>query len=177
MKRALSFLTLGLVLGCGSEPPPPAKTAATVAPPPAAAPQATANNPKPDDDPSRGNINISDEIRKACGITDAEAFFAYDSANIRPQDQAVLTKLATCFTTGPLKGREMRLVGHADPRGEEDYNMILGQKRADNVKGAVVNAGMTAAKALTTSRGELDATGTDDTSWAKDRRVDVVLGQ
>ena len=88
----------------------------------------------------------------------------------------MLTKLATCFTTGPLKGREMRLVGHADNRGEDDYNMLLGQKRADNVKGAIVAAGMTAAKALTTSRGELDATGSDEPSWSKDRRVDIVLG-
>ena len=88
----------------------------------------------------------------------------------------MLTKLATCFTTGPLKGREMRLVGHADNRGEDDYNMILGQKRADNVKGAIVTAGMTPAKALTTSRGELDATGSDESSWSKDRRVDIVLG-
>lgn len=177
MKLALSLIALGLTLGCGSEPPPPAKTAPTPAPAPAPAPAPVANNPKPDDDPSKGNINISDEIRKACGISDAEAFFAYDSANVRPQDKAVLAKLATCFTTGPLKGREMRLVGHADNRGDDDYNMILGQKRADNVKGAIVAAGMTAAKALTTSRGELDATGADEASWAKDRRVDIVLGQ
>ena len=176
MKRALSLLALGMALGCGSDPPPPAKipeaTPAPATPPPAP----IANNPKPDDDASKGNINISDEIKKACGITDAEAFFAYDSANIRPQDKAVLQKLATCFTTGPLKGREMRLVGHADNRGEEDYNMLLGQRRADNVKGAVVSAGMTPAKALTTSRGELDATGSDESSWSKDRRVDIVLG-
>jgi peptidoglycan-associated lipoprotein len=177
MKLALSLIALGLTLGCGSEPPPPAKTAPPPAPAPAPAPAPVANNPKPDDDPSKGNINISDEIRKACGISDAEAFFAYDSANVRPQDKAVLAKLATCFTTGPLKGREMRLVGHADNRGDDDYNMILGQKRADNVKGAIVAAGMTAAKALTTSRGELDATGADEASWAKDRRVDIVLGQ
>jgi peptidoglycan-associated lipoprotein len=176
MKRALSILALGTALGCGSDPPPPAKTAEV--PPPAAkpVPAPTAKNPKPDDDPSKGNINISDEIKKACGISDAEAFFAYDSANIREQDKAVLTKLAVCFTTGPLKGREMRLVGHADNRGEDDYNMLLGQKRADNVKSAIVSAGMTAAKALTTSRGELDATGSDDASWSKDRRVDIVLG-
>lgn len=176
MKRALTLLALGTALGCGSDPPPPAKVAEV--PPPAAqpAPAPTANNPKPDDDPSKGNINISDEIRKACGITDAEAFFAYDSANIRPQDKAVLQKLATCFTTGPLKGREMRLVGHADNRGEEDYNMLLGQKRADNVKGAIISLGMSAAKTLTTSRGELDASGSDEATWAKDRRVDIVLG-
>jgi peptidoglycan-associated lipoprotein len=88
----------------------------------------------------------------------------------------VLQKLAVCFTTGKLKGREMRLVGHADNRGEEDYNMMLGQRRADNVKTAIVSAGMTASKALTTSRGELDATGSDESSWSKDRRVDIVLG-
>lgn len=177
MKRALSLLALGMALGCGSDPPPPAKTAEVPPPAPAKpAPAPIANNPKPDDDASKGNINISDEIKKACGITDTEAFFAYDSANIRPQDKAVLAKLATCFTTGPLKGREMRLVGHADNRGEDDYNMILGQKRADNVKSAIVTAGMTAAKTLTTSRGELDATGADEASWSKDRRVDIVLG-
>jgi peptidoglycan-associated lipoprotein len=176
MKRALSILALGTALGCGSDPPPPATTAD--APPPAAkpAPPPITNNQKPDDDATKGNINISDEIKKACGISDAEAFFAYDSANIRAEDKVVLTKLATCFTTGPLKGREMRLVGHADNRGEEDYNMLLGQRRADNVKSAVVSAGMTAAKALTTSRGELDATGSDEASWSKDRRVDIVLG-
>jgi peptidoglycan-associated lipoprotein len=178
MKRALTILALGTALGCGSDPPPPPKTADAATPPAAApAPAPSANNPKPDDDPSKGNINISDEIKKACGISDAEAFFAYDSANIRPEDKAVLAKLATCFTSGPLKGREMRLVGHADNRGEEDYNMVLGQRRADNVKAAVVAAGMTAAKALTTSRGELDATGADEASWSKDRRVDIVLGQ
>jgi len=176
MKRALSILALGTALGCGSDPPPPAKTAEAPVTTAKPAPAPIANNPKPDDDPSKGNINISDEIKKACGITDAEAFFAYDSANIRPQDKAVLQKLATCFTTGPLKGREMRLVGHADNRGEEDYNMLLGQKRADNVKTAIVSAGMSAAKALTTSRGELDATGSDEATWSKDRRVDIVLG-
>lgn len=177
MKRVLSILALGTALGCGSDPPPPARTAEAPPPPAKPAPAPIANNPKPDDDASKGNINISDEIKAACGISDAEAFFAYDSANIRAQDKAVLEKLATCFTTGKLKGREMRLVGHADNRGEDDYNMMLGQRRADNVKGAIVTAGMTASKALTTSRGELDATGADEASWQKDRRVDIVLGQ
>jgi len=177
MKRAFMLLALGTALACGSDPPPPPTTAAAPPAPPPAQPAPIANNPKPDDDPRKSQINISDEIKKACGISDTEAFFAYDSANVRPQDKAVLTKLATCFTTGPLKGREMRLVGHADPRGDDDYNMLLGQRRADNVKGAVVSAGMTAAKAFTTSRGELDATGADEGGWQKDRRVDIVLGQ
>jgi peptidoglycan-associated lipoprotein len=174
---AILFLSTAVTAGCGSDasPPPKAPTGGSVV---------TTSNPTPPpppekagDVPTQSNINISDEIRKACGITDAEAFFSYDSANVRPQDNAVLKKLADCFMTGPLKGRELRLVGHADPRGEEEYNMVLGGRRADNVKTAIVGQGMNADKIATTSRGKLDATGTDEASWAKDRRVDVVLGR
>jgi peptidoglycan-associated lipoprotein len=174
---AILFLSTAVITACGSDPAPPPKaptggTVVTTTTPPPPAPPAE----KAGDVPSQSNINISDEIRKACGITDAEAFFAYDSANVRPQDKAVLRKLADCFMTGPLKGRELRLVGHADPRGDEEYNMVLGGRRADNVKSAIAAEGMSADKIATTSRGKLDATGTDEASWAKDRRVDVVLG-
>lgn len=182
MKYAAAFvlsssIALSLATACASDPPPPAVTPTpTVAPPPPPPVQAKALE-KPGDIPSQSNINISDEIRKACGITDTEAFFAYDSANVRPADKAVLKKLADCFSTGPLKGRELRLVGHADPRGEEEYNMVLGGRRADNVKSAIAAEGLSAAKIATTSRGKLDATGSDEAGWAKDRRVDVVLGK
>jgi peptidoglycan-associated lipoprotein len=173
-KLPLALATSIVLVACGSDPPPPAEVPQPAPPPPAAAPAPPPE--KAGDVPSRSNINISEDIRKACGITDAEAFFAYDSANVRPQDKAILQKLASCFSTGPLKGRQMRLVGHADPRGDEEYNMSLGNRRADNVKNAIVDAGLAAAQVATTSRGEMDATGTDEASWEKDRRVDVLLG-
>lgn len=69
----------------------------------------------------------------------------------------------------------MRLVGHADPRGEDSYNLALGERRATGVKKYLVNAGLGDNQGDVTSRGEMDATGTDETSWSKDRRVDVVL--
>ncbi len=165
--------SLALLIACASDPPPPPKAA-----PPTAAPAAEAPPPpeKAGDVPSRSNIAISDDIKKACGLTDADAHFAYDSANVRPQDQAVLQKLAACFTSGPLKGRTMRLVGHADPRGDEEYNMVLGGRRADNVKSAIAGAGLDASKMATSSRGEIDATGSDDAGWERDRRVDIMLG-
>lgn len=164
--------SLMLLAACGSEPkpvpqappPPPATT------PPAPPPEKTG------DVPTRSNISISEDIRKACGISEIDAYFAFDSANVRPQDKAVLHKLAACFATGPLKGHTMRLVGHADPRGDEEYNMVLGGRRADNVKAAISAAGLDASKIATTSRGEMDATGTDEAGWEKDRRVDVMLG-
>jgi peptidoglycan-associated lipoprotein len=169
------FFPLGtlalLAAACGSEPTPPPK--APVAPPVASVPPPPE---KPGDVPTRSNIAISEDIKKACGITDSDAYFAYDSANVRPQDQAILQKLAQCFTSGPLKGRTMRLVGHADPRGDEEYNMVLAGRRADNVKSAINNAGLDNSKMATTSRGELDATGTDEAGWERDRRVDIMLG-
>ena len=54
--------------------------------------------------------------------------------------------------------------------------MVLGGRRADNVKNAIVDAGLSSSKIATTSRGEMDATGTDEAGWEKDRRVDVMLG-
>ncbi len=172
------LLVLSLALSACSDEKKPA--VAPVAPPPvtsSAQPAVAANNPKPDDDATRGNLNISDEIRKACGLSDAEAFFAFDSAHVRPQDEAILKKLAVCFSTGALKGREMRLIGHADPRGSADYNLALGGKRADNVKTVIARQGLDSGKIATTSRGAMDATGTDEASWAKDRRVDVTVGE
>jgi len=167
---------LPCLIACGSEPPPPAQApVASTEPPPAAEP-APAANPKPDDNPNQSNIRVSEDIKKACGLSDADAYFAYNSDAVRESDRAVLKKIADCFTTGPLKGRQMKLVGHADPRSEEEYNLLLGGRRADNVKGAIIAAGMDQAKVTSTSRGELDATGTDEASWARDRRVDILLG-
>lgn len=133
-------------------------------------------DPKPDDNPTRGNIRIADDVLKACGLADDSAYFAFDSADVRDRDKKRLGALASCFESGPLKGRQMSLVGHADPRGDGDYNLALGGRRADNVKILVVAENMSATKISTTSRGEMDATGTDESSWAKDRTVDVKLG-
>jgi peptidoglycan-associated lipoprotein len=179
--RTLGFVLLPaamLAFACGSDPkkPPTAPSGETDTSTAKATPAPPSSGEKVDDNPSRSQINISDEIRKACGISDADAYFEFDSANIRDTDHRVLGQLADCFTKGPLKGREMRLVGHADPRGEPEYNMVLGGRRADNVKGFIIQKGMLGSKVATSSRGEMDATGTDDASWARDRRVDVLLG-
>jgi len=183
MKKALVAIALSsfALVACGGDEkkPPTAPTGGTDEPSATAkkAAKGDTGSEKPGDDPKQSQINISDEIKKACGISDVDAHFAFDSANVRDQDHKVLGQLATCFTSGPLAGREMRLVGHADPRGEPEYNMVLGGKRADNVKGFIAKKGMNGDKIATTSRGEMDATGTDEATWQKDRRVDVMLGE
>ena len=168
-------LAMSSVLACGDSPPPKTASDKPVA---SAAPQATSRLPeKAPDSPTASAVRISDEIVHACGISPPDAFFAFDSSNLRPDDTRVLDQVAVCFTTGPLKGRQLKLVGHADPRGGSDYNMTLGQSRADSVGKYMLGKGMDKAKTESTSRGAMDATGGDEPSWARDRRVDVMLGQ
>jgi peptidoglycan-associated lipoprotein len=164
---------LALTFGCGGAKPPEAQTGPT---------QATAATPsqqtaKDDKTASSGTVSISEDIRRACGISDTDAYFSFDSAHITMQDIKPLNLVATCFTTGPLKGRAVSLVGHADPRGTSEYNITLGQSRADAVEGYLVRKGVSKGKAASSSRGAMDATGTDESGWARDRRVDVMLGQ
>jgi peptidoglycan-associated lipoprotein len=164
---------------CGGDPPlpktpeKPVTTAetATTAPPPGA----SATGVSPEDTSS--TVHIDNEILRACGIPEPEAFFGYNAASVRKEDAAPLDKVATCFLTGPLKGRSLRLVGHADPRGSAEYNMLLGHKRADAIGSYLRAKGMTKEKTETTSRGAMDAKGADEATYAKDRRVDILLGQ
>jgi peptidoglycan-associated lipoprotein len=83
--------------------------------------------------------------------------------------------VAQCLTTGPLKGRSVKFVGRADPRGTQEYNMALGERRANAVMKYLAGLGVGAPQMTDTSRGALDATGSDAAAWRQDRRVDIDL--
>jgi peptidoglycan-associated lipoprotein len=172
-----SALAVAPIVACGGNKPP-VKGPDTADTAPSATPAANNRLPaKAPDSPTASAVRISDEIVKACGISAPDAYFAFDSSNLRKEDSKVLDQVVTCFTSGPLKGKTMRLVGHADPRGGSDYNMTLGQSRADSVATYLTGKGMDKAKAESTSRGAMDAQGSDEPSWALDRRVDMMLSQ
>jgi peptidoglycan-associated lipoprotein len=169
---ALALSTALLALACGGAEKPPAAAPSTtvdasygaiVAAPPRQAKALTAK------------VHVSEDIRRACGLNSSEAYFDYDSSRVRSEERELLWKLAVCFTSGPLKGRMMALVGHADPRGDGEYNLLLGERRATSVALGLEAERMSRAQMQTTSRGEMDATGSDEQSWAHDRRVDVLL--
>jgi peptidoglycan-associated lipoprotein len=128
---------------------------------------------------SLGNVRLDDQLAKLCNVTfgnvDRAPKFDYDEAALLPQDRDVLEQVAKCVTTGPLKGRKLALVGRADPRGETEYNMVLGDHRADAVHIYLARLGVGQNRMSKTSRGELDAEGQDDDSWSRDRRVDIAL--
>ncbi|HEY2518010.1 MAG TPA: OmpA family protein [Polyangiaceae bacterium] len=122
-------------------------------------------------------VSMSDDLRHVCGIEDTGAApkFDFDSVVLNTTDRSELDQLATCMTTGPLKGKNIQLVGRADPRGEAEYNMNLGATRANAVQHYLAQLGVSNGRLNTTSRGALDAQGHDDASWAADRRVDLEL--
>jgi peptidoglycan-associated lipoprotein len=118
------------------------------------------------------SIVVDEEIARKCALPTAH--FDFDSVNIKPGDSPALDALASCFVSGPMQGRGMKLVGHADPRGEVEYNFALGQRRAGNVARYLTGSGMGTSRIQTSSMGEAEATGTDPESWAHDRKVEIL---
>ena len=168
----LAVSLTSMLAACGSSAP----AAATPKEQASVTRSASIINPKPDDDPSRGDINIAFDILKACDLPDKAANFGFDSSHVHGQYNKVFESLSVCFMSGQLEGRQMSLIGHADPRGTSDYNLALAGKRAENVKQLIVAEHMSDSRISTSSRGALDATGTDETSWARDRSVNIILG-
>ncbi|MCL2723514.1 MAG: OmpA family protein [Polyangiaceae bacterium] len=170
------FAVAGVACGNKEEQPPP-HTAANAATTETVHAQASASASD-----NKTAINVDNEIVAACNlkfenVVQEAPKFNFDSDELTPNEKNVLEGVAKCLTTGPLKGRAVDLVGRADPRGETEYNMTLGAKRARQVHSYLASLGVDSAKMRETSRGALDATGKDEEGWRKDRRVDVRLSK
>src|SRR5450432_4272333 len=131
MKR-LSIFVLVVSAACSHNTP--AKSVATVAP----APTDKATPPPVVTKPASPTVAVGDELAKKCelrlGNVQEAPKFDYDMSELEPADRDVLQRIATCVTTGPLKGQKLELTGRADPRGTEEYNLGLGTRRAGSVK-------------------------------------------
>jgi peptidoglycan-associated lipoprotein len=150
-------------LPVASAPPPPAKTEA-----PVREVSAVSNNLAADSDLVKQCQLKFDNQQQA-------PKFDFDRAELTTGDRDVLQQIAQCVTAGPLKGRALQLVGRADPRGTEEYNLGLGDRRAHSVGEYLERLGVASAKIKSSTRGALDATGHDESSWQVDRRVDLEL--
>jgi len=141
---------------------------------PAPAPVATATHQAaPAPQPVSPNLAAGDDLVRTCSlvVTQDMPRFDFDQFELTSQDRDVLQQVATCLTSGPLKGKQLELVGRADPRGTDEYNLGLGDRRANTVGEYLERLGVQHLTAKT--RGALDASGHDEASWAQDRRVDL----
>ena len=97
-------------------------------------------------------------------------FFAFDSDALEESARSQLARVGECIKQRGIKA--VHMTGLTDPRGTEEYNLALGDRRAQAAKkylqSLAVDAGLSAS-----SMGEELATGADEAGWAHDRRVDL----
>jgi peptidoglycan-associated lipoprotein len=124
------------------------------------------------------SVSVSGDVQAMCQMKLGNASeFGFDDSTLTDSDRQALDAIAVCFTTGPLQGNRMRIVGRADPRGTPEYNLDLGERRAASASDYLSQRGMGRSRIELTSRGSLDATGTDEAGWAYDRRVDISIAR
>ncbi len=104
-----------------------------------------------------------------------DVFFDYDKANLRDDARSVLERNAQILSKNA--GSRVLLEGHCDERGTVEYNLALGDRRAQSVKSYLVQFGVDAGRLNTISYGEERpfSQGTDEGAMAQNRRVHFVI--
>jgi peptidoglycan-associated lipoprotein len=128
-----------------------------------------------DTDVTRGDPN---EAAKQEAIrTGTIVYFDYDRAEIKAEFVPIVTAHAKYLNTN--SSNKVRLEGHSDERGSREYNIGLGERRAQAVRRALMLQGVTEAQITTVSYGEERPTvqGSDESAYAKNRRVELVYGR
>jgi peptidoglycan-associated lipoprotein len=165
---ALLLASALLLAACSSTPleKAPVTQASPVAPAPAAKPPAAS---------TVAPVTATSSSRDIAGPagTARIVYFDYDSSSIRPEFRALLDAHARFLTTH--KDRKLTIGGHTDERGGHEYNLALGQQRADAVEHALELLGVPASQVETVSFGmEKPAVeGHDESAWSRNRRAEL----
>ncbi|MEX1032352.1 MAG: peptidoglycan-associated lipoprotein Pal [Cellvibrionaceae bacterium] len=103
---------------------------------------------------------------------DTVFYFDFDSSVLKPQARAALTAHAERFKNN---SQRIRLEGHADERGSREYNMALGERRANAVADFLVLQGVSRSRIETVSYGEERPArmGSNEAAWDMNRRVEL----
>lgn len=118
------------------------------------------------------HLAIGPDIGQGCAV-EAPHFF-FNQATPRPQDEDALQSLAQCLNSPDLRTSKIELVGHADPRGSDAYNMKLARARAAQVASVLEAHGVDSSRITVVSDGKRDAVGNEPQySFGYDRRVDI----
>ncbi|ALG67402.1 peptidoglycan-associated lipoprotein Pal [Beggiatoa leptomitoformis] len=172
MKKYLRYLAVLMAVlafaGCsskGGEKPAEMKPEETVTPPPVRDPMTTGVE--------QGSVD-GNNMSGVAAPADRIVFFDYDRSDIRPEGRNLLEEHARFLSANPTM--TIRLEGHADERGSREYNLALGERRAESVKRMMTILGISADRLTTLSYGEerpLDL-GNGESSWQRNRRVELV---
>jgi peptidoglycan-associated lipoprotein len=104
-------------------------------------------------------------------------YFDFDSSSINDEDSAIIKAHAGYLSQHP--DIKITLEGHTDERGTREYNIGLGERRANAVKQMMLLSGVSAQQIATVSYGEERpaALGHDESAWHLNRRVEIVYAQ
>jgi len=155
--------------GCAKKPPaklPPAPQQTTTAP------ETTTTTTTETRGPTPGSR--ADFLAQAGSDT---VHFATDSSDLDSEATATLTKQAAWLQKFP--NIRVTIEGHCDERGTREYNLALGDRRANSAKNFLINNGIAASRISVISYGKERpvATGSDEESWAQNRRAVTVVPQ
>lgn len=120
----------------------------------------------------RARMMLSEE-RKA--FENEDIYFPYDSAALTPEAQEILRQKAAWLQDNPTA--RVTIEGHCDERGTNEYNLALGEARAQSTKNYLIDLGISASRIGTISYGEerpLDPRSSEE-AWSKNRRAHFVF--
>jgi peptidoglycan-associated lipoprotein len=172
----IATAAIAVLSGCASttlDDKPAAPVTEKSAPPPAMPP-----SPAPD---TRTVQRIDTAPKEIDPLADPNStlakrsvFFDFDRFEVRSEFQPLVEAHGRYLATA--KQRHIVIEGNADERGSREYNLALGQKRADAVKSRLTLLGATDGQIETISYGEERprTNGHDESAWAQNRRADIV---
>jgi peptidoglycan-associated lipoprotein len=164
-KTIISIVLVNLLAACASEKPKETPAAAPAAASAAAAPQAAV---APAAQTALDPLNDPASI-----LAKRSVFYPFDVSTVQDADKPVVQAHAQ-YLAAHAK-RTVRLEGNCDERGSNEYNLALGQRRADGVKKMLELGGAKAEQLDSVSYGEEKprSYGHDEMSWSQNRRTDL----
>jgi peptidoglycan-associated lipoprotein len=180
MKQTLKSLATVFILSLALTGCHHAVTTAKVPQAPAAAPAAPEAAPavQPAAPPAAPVVakkpELTDEQLFAQNVKDI--FFSYDNADVRADEQAAVSGDAAFLAGHPAL--KVVIEGHCDERGSDEYNLGLGESRADKIRNALIREGVSADRIKVISLGKerpFCSTAENDSCWQQNRRAHFVL--
>jgi peptidoglycan-associated lipoprotein len=172
-KLAILLVSAALIAGCAKKTKPDDEAAGI-----AGRDDGFVTQPSPDDDlygdgrAVGGEFGVVDTPESLLGRT--IIYFDFDSASIRSEYAQSIAAHASHLADNV--GLAVRLEGHTDERGSREYNIGLGERRAQAVRRALMLQGVGGDQISTVSYGEERpaVSGSDEEAWAMNRRVEIV---
>lgn len=180
-RHVVPAAALSLLLGACSNTPQEAKYPADMAPPVSPSSSSRSSADAAADAARRAAAERDAAARAAAAaragdeqVAERVIYFGFDDSTIDAQQSNLLSRHARVLTAAP--NLPVRIEGHTDERGSAEYNLALGQRRADAVRRSLSLLGVADARMEAISWGEQKpvALGHDESAWAQNRRAELI---